>query len=95
MAASISRASKSAKVYLTPALREKLHFWRFMDEWGSFILFIHEKNVVLSITLEASCRNPPSLGVANPVELTFTLIVKMPFMWGPARERARGNGGKW
>lgn len=63
------------------------------DYWGD------EINLRISplkrCTLLPRRRNPPSLWAANTVGLTFMLIVKMPFMWGPARELACGNEGKW
>ena len=54
MAASIARASKGAKVSLTSALRGKIQFWRFMDDWHTVIPWRHERRVALPISSDAS-----------------------------------------
>ena len=50
MAASLAKASKGAEVLLSSSLREEILFWRFLDDWDSFIPWRQESHVAISLS---------------------------------------------
>ena len=54
MAASLAKASKGAEVLLSSSLREEILFWRFLDDWDSFIPWRQESHFAISLSTDAS-----------------------------------------
>ena len=54
MAASITKASRSGEVYLSPNLREETVFWRFLDSWDNAIQWRSERHIAISFASDAS-----------------------------------------
>ena len=51
MAVAIVTAGKGTEVSLTPTLRKKLEFWRFLDSWDKFVDHGHKKSMFRSLSL--------------------------------------------
>jgi len=54
MAAAIGKAGRGTEVTLSPALKEEMGFWRFLDHWDSCIPWRQEKHVSLCMSTDAS-----------------------------------------
>ena len=54
MAASLAKESKGAEVLLSSSLQEEILFWRFLDDWDSFIPWRQESHVAISLSTDAS-----------------------------------------
>ena len=54
MSHAIASANDNGRVSLTPALREELSYWQFLDSWQDCLPWRDEKNVRLSLSSDAS-----------------------------------------
>lgn len=54
MSHAIASANDNGRVSLTPALREELSYWQFLDSWQDCLTWRDEKNVRLSLSSDAS-----------------------------------------
>ena len=54
MSASIARAANGCEVKISPALREEILFWRFLDSWDKVVPWRSERHVAISFTSDAS-----------------------------------------
>ena len=54
MSHAIASANNNGRVSLTPALREELSYWQFLDFWQDFLSWRDEKHVRLSLSTDAS-----------------------------------------
>ena len=54
MSHTFASADSSGRVSLTPALREELSYWQFLDSWQGWLPWRDEKHVRLSLSSDAS-----------------------------------------